>query len=327
MEKESVLDPRFVLRSGLSVWLCCRTVVHTPRTSFVPLSVEPTMPRHRPRPTRTLSAGLALAMAWISAPAAADTLRINGETKQTIGILREAVSGDVSCYLELEDTDGGRFQESAVFELCEDPGLIGQRLKLSYTVENVLAESCQGDVDCGQSDRIVLVSAARVLTAASPGDGGQQSFCTSTETIAFACRVGSKLVSVCASNDASNVSGYLQYRFGRPDSKDPLELAIPEHRPVPRLASRGESMPFAGGGGSWLRFHNGPYAYVVYSGIGRWGQGGETLELEGVQVERDGAAIATLPCTGSLQSTLGPDWFERMGVISEGEEFFFPDPE
>jgi hypothetical protein len=266
-------------------------------------------------------------MVWTSTHAAADTLRINGETKQTIGTLREAVSGDIACYLELEDANGERFNESAVFELCEDPSLIGQRLKLSYTVENVLAEACQGDVDCGQSDRIVLVSAARVLSAASAGDSGQQSFCTSTETIAFACRVGGKLVSVCASNDASNVSGYLQYRFGRPDSNDPLELAIPEHRPVPRLASRGESTPFAGGGGSWLRFHNGRYAYVVYTGIGRWGQGGETLELEGVQVERDGTAIATLPCTGPLESTLGPDWFEQMGVISEGEEFFFPDPE
>lgn len=44
--------------------------------------------RHRTRPARTLSAGLALAMVWVSAAAANDTLRVNGETKQTIGLYR-----------------------------------------------------------------------------------------------------------------------------------------------------------------------------------------------------------------------------------------------
>ena len=278
-------------------------------------------------PPRIYCAALAFACVGALRPvAAADTLRINGETKQTEGILREAVSGDVACYLQLETDAGQRFDESAVFELCEDPALIGQRLKLSYTVENVLAEACQGDVDCGLSDQVVLISAARVLNASTPAASGQTSFCSTTETVAFACRVGGKLVSVCASNDASIVSGYLQYRFGKPDAAEPLEMAVPSDRPVPRLASRGESMPFSGGGGSWLRFHNGRYAYVVYSGIGRWGAAGETLERQGVQVERDGTAIAHLPCTGPLQSTLGPDWFEQMGVIAEGEEFYFPEP-
>jgi hypothetical protein len=172
--------------------------------------------------------------------AAADTLRINGETKQTEGILRAAVSGDVACYLQLETDAGQRFDEPAVFELCEVPTLVGKRLKLSYTIENVLAEACQGDVDCGLSDQVVLVSAARVLRASTPAASGQTSFCSTTETVAFACRVGGKLVSVCASKDASSVSGYLQYRFGKPDAEEPLELALPNDRPVPRLASRGE---------------------------------------------------------------------------------------
>jgi hypothetical protein len=287
------------------------------------------MPRTFPNTSLLLITCAALAFACVGAPrqvAAADTLRINGETKQTEGILREAVSGDVACYLQLETDAGERFDESAVFELCEDPDLIGQRLKLSYTVENVLAEACQGDVDCGKSDQVVLVSAARVLSPSTPTAKSQTSFCSTTETVAFACRVGGKLVSVCASNDASNVSGYLQYRFGKPDAAAALELAVPNDRAVPRLAARGESTAFAGGGGSWLRFHNGRYAYVVYSGIGRWGAGGETIELQGVQVERDGTAIATLPCTGPLKSALGPDWFEEVGVIAEGEEFYFPEP-
>ncbi|WP_091239897.1 hypothetical protein [Aquimonas voraii] len=266
-----------------------------------------------------------LACAVAAGAAHAETLRIDGELKQTVGMLREAVSGDVSCYLQLESDAGETFHESAVFELCEDPSLIGQRLKLSYSVESVLAESCRGDVDCGQSDQVVLVTSARVLRPANSAMA--VSLCAPDESIAFDCATGTKRVSVCASADASNVSGSLQYRFGKADGSAPPELAVPDHRAVPRLASRGESTPFAGGGGSWLRFHNGAYAYVVYSGIGRWGAAGETLELQGVQVERDGEAIAALPCTGPLQSALGPDWFERMGVISEGEEFTFPSAE
>lgn len=277
-----------------------------------------------------LAAHLMLALACggsVGGPAvAAGTVQINGETKQVEGILRAAESGDVACYLQLEDDAGASFHESAVFELCEDSHLIGRRLRLSYTVENVLAEECQGDVDCGKSDRVVLVSAARVLDTSAAVAVGQQSFCTAAESVVFACRTGTKLVSVCASNDASSVSGYLQYRFGAPDAAAPLELELPADQPVPRLAARGESTPFAGGGGSWLRFHHGRHAYVVYSGIGRWGRGGETIELQGVQVERDGSPLATLPCSGPLQSNLGPDWFEQVGVISEGEEFYFPEP-
>ena len=280
----------------------------------------------RPKYSFLPHVGLLLGLASVAlAPAtAADTLRINGETKQVEGILRAAVSGDVACYLELEDDRGARFHESAVFELCEDPSLIGQRLRLSYTVENVLAAACEGDVDCGESEQVVLVSAARVI---APAATAGQSFCTPDETVVFACRTGRKQVSVCASSDASSVSGTVQYRFGVPDAGVPLELAVPADQPVPRLAARGEAVPFSGGGGSWLRFHNGRHAYVVYSGIGRWGPGGETMELQGVQVERDGKPIATLPCSGPLQGELGPDWFERVGIIAEGENFDFPVPE
>jgi hypothetical protein len=281
--------------------------------------------RRAPSSTRSATRVALLLAGACALPALADTLRINGEIKQTVGVLREAVSGDVSCYLQLESDAGETFHESGVFELCEDPSLIGQRLKLSYSVENVLDESCQGDVDCGESDQVVLVTSARVLSAATSPIAA--SLCAPAESIAFDCATGTKRVSVCASADASNVSGSLQYRFGKADGSAPPELAVPDHSAVPRLASRGESTPFAGGGGSWLRFHNGAYSYVVYSGIGRWGANGETVELQGVQVERDGQAIATLPCTGPLQSALGPDWFERMGVISEGEEFYFPSEE
>lgn len=155
--------------------------------------------------------------------------------------------------------------------------------------------------------------------------GGQASFCTPTETVVFACRTGAKMVSVCASKDASATKGYLQYRFGKPDSAEPLELSFPDdHRPPSRVAS-GRNEPYAGGGGSWLRMRRGEYVYGVYTGIGRWGPQGQTLEKQGLVVQRGDKVVATLRCTGPLTSELGPDWFETMGVKSrDDEEFIFP---
>jgi len=58
----------------------------------------------------------------------------------------------------------------AAFELCEDAALIGQRLKLSYSVENVLDAECQGNMDCARSERMVLVNAAEALGVAAAID-------------------------------------------------------------------------------------------------------------------------------------------------------------
>jgi len=282
------------------------------------------------RPPRTLSP-LAIRFALVaclhatSASAQSTTVQINGETKQIEGVLRSAEAGDVACLLTLESASGETFYESAAFELCEDAALINQTLRLSYTVENVLAAECQGDVDCGKSEQVVLVSAARVLTASEDVDPSSNSHCTAAETTVFACRIGRKSVAVCASADAAADAGTLHYRYGVADASAPLELVLPKVRSLPAQSALGEAQPFAGGGGSWLRFRSGDYSYVVYSGIGRWGQNGETLEKQGVVVERGGTAIATLPCTGPQHGVLGPEWFEQLGIGAAGETFDFPE--
>jgi hypothetical protein len=186
---------------------------------------------------------------------------------------------------------------------------------------NVIADECQGNPDCTKSKSVPLVTAVKVMD----GKANQTSFCTPLETVVFACRTGAKLVSVCASKDASTARGSLQYRFGKPDAQAPLEIALPEAPSLPAKAANGESVPFSGGGGSWLRFHKGPFAYVVYSGIGKWGPKGETREKQGIVVENAGKLVANLKCSGKLISLLGPDWFEKVGVQSNGEDFEFPD--
>lgn len=289
------------------------------------------MSAHASRMTFLRSVAL-LALATTASPtfgADGATVSIGGETKQVEGILREAQAGDIACYLSLETADGTRFDESAVFEICDAPALIGKRLKLSYSIENVLAAECQGDMDCGKSDQVVLVSAVEVLGVAddapSAARADEPTFCSADETVVFACRTGSKLVSVCASPDATADSGHVHYRFGKPGAAPPYELSLPRTATPPARTATGEAMPFSGGGGSWLRFRNGQHAYVVYTGIGRWGPQGETIEKQGLVVEHKGDVIANLPCSGPYTSELGPVWFEQVGIEGGGEEFYFPE--
>lgn len=261
-----------------------------------------------------------------------DTVRIGGQTKKTRGTILEATSGDIACYLKLRDDRGATFDEMADFSICEQrPSLVGKRVTLTYKVANVMAQECQGDVDCKKSERVVLVATAKPLAAsttppaAPPATGGQASFCTGTEAVIFSCRTGAKLVSVCASPEAGPAWGYVQYRIGKPDSTEPLELTLPSGRVPPPKAATAETVGFSGGGGAWMRFRSGQAAYVVYTGIGKWGPRGEVQEKAGVVVERADKQVASLKCNAKPQSQLGPDWFKKAGLKSNNEDFAFPD--
>lgn len=278
----------------------------------------------------TLAIGSGLARAQ-----GAETVLVGKETKKTVGVITGLEAGDVACYVALKDDRGASFQEMADFSICERDSLVGKRVKLTYALGKVMADECQGDPDCKKSKTVALVISASPLPAppgltqpkprAAPASP-QTSFCTPMEEVVFACQTGTKLVSVCASRDVAPGQGYLQYRFGKPDSRDPLEMIHPEGEIAPSRAATGENVPFAGGGGAWLRFRKGDTAYVVYSGIGKWGPKGETMEKEGLVVERGNKTLASLPCTGPLRGELGPDWFEKAGVSARGEDFLFPDP-
>lgn len=264
----------------------------------------------------------------LPAPASAqDPVKVGQETKRAFGTITSLNAGDTACYLKLKDDRGVIFEEMARFEICEQRALLGKRVALTYAQQNVMSPDCQGDPACRKTRTVALVSAAKPVAAAqaTTPTPGQTSFCTSEEIVVFACRAGGKMVSVCAAKAAGPNRGYLQYRFGKPDSPEPLEMILPESRLPPPKVATGENVPFSGGGGSWLRFAKAPLAYTVYSGIGKWGAKGEIREKSGVVVERQGKAIATLKCTSKPIGELGPDWFERMGITANEQDFDFPD--
>ena len=251
------------------------------------------------------------------------TVTIGNETKKTAGVIVAMNNGDVACYLKLKDDRGGAFEEMAKFEICEKAALVGKRVALAYELGRVMADECGGDTNCKKTRTVALVNAVRIIDSKA---GAQlASFCKPTETTVFACQTGAKLVSVCASRDAAPGTGTLQYRFGKPDPAEPLELVLPETALAPSRVATGENMPFPGGGGAWLRFAKGPMAYTVYSGIGNWGPKGEKRTKEGVVVERGGKPIANLKCTGKPLGLLGPDWLDKVGIKSGNQDFEFPD--
>jgi hypothetical protein len=236
--------------------------------------------------------------------AAEPTVRIGNQTKNTTGVVRNVESGDVACYLTLADARGREFTELAEFEICEMPSLIGKQVTLTYKLEKVIADECQGDPECTKTKTVPLVTAVKPLA--------RTTFCSANETVVFSCPTGSKLVSVCAPK-----RGAAQYRFGKPDAA--IELTIDGK------SAAGDTLMFSGGGGAWLRFHNGDHSYVVYSAIGKWGPRGEPRDKSGVAVERNGKLVRNLACTGKVQSELGPDWFELARITSKGEEFELPE--
>ena len=206
------------------------------------------------------------------------TVRIGQATKKTVGTIIATNSGDVACYLTLKDDRGVTFEEMADFEICnQKPPLKGKRVTLTYTLQKVMSDECQGDPACKKTRTVALVSAARIINAGSTTStdakpaAQRTSFCTPAETVVFACRTGAKMVSVCASRDAGPNRGSLQYRFGKLDGSEPLERILPEGQVAPARAATGESVPFSGGGGAWLRFRKDQFTYTVYTGIGNWG--------------------------------------------------------
>ena len=283
---------------------------------------------------RSNLAGLLLLLAAFPA-AAQETVTVSGEKKRGFGTPTAFRNGDTACYVTLKDDRGATFDELADFDLCaREKSLKGKRLALTYKTARVMAASCQGNPDCKKSETVVLIASAKpaplngpALAAPTPARTAQASFCTPTEVIVFSCRTSPiKLVSVCASKDASASKGYLQYRTGKPDSGEPLDLTLPAAQLPPPQAASGESVPFSGGGAAWLRVAaKNNVAFVVYTGIGKWGPRGEIQEKAGVAVERDGKSVANLNCTGKPISLLGSDWFDKAGITAKGQDFDLPD--
>src|SRR5215469_1570362 len=140
-----------------------------------------------------------------------------------------------------------------------------------------------------------------------------ETLCSSFEQTIFSCKLGKDIVSVCASRDLSPTHGYLQYRFG-PKNSTPFSLPSSTQSPS-RASIQARSLMFAGGGGAYIRFHNGRYQYIVFSAIGKdWGT------KDGVAVEKDGKLLSHVACQDVPVSKLGDKVFAQAGLAEDQVE-------
>ncbi|PSN17722.1 hypothetical protein C7271_16260 [filamentous cyanobacterium CCP5] len=79
-----------------------------------------------------------------------------------IGTVQALTAGDRACYVDLIDEAGEQITELAAFEICQQD-LVGQQVQLSYETVNILAASCQGNPDCGETETVRLISQAEVI--------------------------------------------------------------------------------------------------------------------------------------------------------------------
>jgi hypothetical protein len=88
--------------------------------------------------------------------------KIGDQLKQTIATVTELRNGDRACYMIMKDSRGKEFTELASFDICQ-MHIIGKRVTLTYNMEEVMAESCQGNPRCMKKDLVPLVIGARVM--------------------------------------------------------------------------------------------------------------------------------------------------------------------
>ncbi|MEM8640430.1 MAG: hypothetical protein AAGG51_16675 [Cyanobacteria bacterium P01_G01_bin.54] len=81
-----------------------------------------------------------------------------GDTVEMVDVtLWNLTQGDRGCYVELADGSGNRFTELGGFDLCAQTDLISQIVRVTLQETEVMAESCQGDPSCTETERVPLV--------------------------------------------------------------------------------------------------------------------------------------------------------------------------
>ncbi|HEX8297963.1 MAG TPA: hypothetical protein VF594_02280 [Rubricoccaceae bacterium] len=79
-------------------------------------------------------------------------------------------NGDIACYLTVQADGEPERTDMADFGFCEREDLVGQRVSLTVTPSPVLAESCQGNPDCPDTEIVNLVTGIDLAAAGSATD-------------------------------------------------------------------------------------------------------------------------------------------------------------
>jgi hypothetical protein len=151
---------------------------------------------------------------------------------------------------------------------------------------------------------VILAGLAAPLWGAPTAASAAPTLCQAGERPVFACPVGKKRLSVCASKDLAPGRGYLVYRFGKPGR---IELEYPpDHRSAPDAFSCEFSLSeehVREASSLELSFTVGEARYTVFRVLFD-----ATVEQEGVRVSSPKRTIE-LPC--AAPATVNLPWLRR----------------
>ena len=235
-----------------------------------------------------------------------------------IATVKSMQAGDVACYVDLIGEDGNAYESLADFEICDKRRLIGKRVHLTYEQANVMAASCNGDMDCRRTETVwIIKEMTKIAKPVQSQYSEVPSHCFKNEHTVFSCNTNSnKVISICSSKNTNRNNGYFQYRFG--DAGSFPEYVFPmNHDRASKFFYSGNLM-YSGGGGAYLKFINANYSYVVYTGIGKgWAKQGLVVK-EGIN------EISRYSCKGTWSSDMGPELFNKTGLTEDPYGFDIP---
>lgn len=162
---------------------------------------------------------------------------------------------------------------------------------------------------------ITAVIAVGLFAAGLPFSAIPDSHCRADESIAFSCSFGKKMVSLCSSKNASETSGYLQYRYG---AKTAVELEYPNSPSHPKNKFALNRLTPLNDDGTRSRiieisFRNGDVTYTIVS----FGMGdSEEVKLE---VSRNATSIAEMTCINESIVNFDLSHFEILEKFGLGD--------
>lgn len=117
-----------------------------------------------------LSSGTDAAEAAVESVSADDTTVVGMAIPDSKPVTIESLTpGDRSCYLDVRSETGKVSTEMADFGMCERDDLIGRQVILTRSLSMILAESCDGNPECTDTEQVMLVLGADpVVPGAAP---------------------------------------------------------------------------------------------------------------------------------------------------------------
>lgn len=90
------------------------------------------------------------------------TLACGGDAEEGDLTLVRLENGDAACYVVVRTADGAEVSHPGDFELCPGGGKdaskhVGKEVELETRKERILADSCQGNPECPDSEEVELV--------------------------------------------------------------------------------------------------------------------------------------------------------------------------